>query len=170
MSSDSLVPDSARERVVASILRVALRIFLLPALSPRLPIGFQRAWLRLLSRFTWAGGGVAIKPATVGGVSGEWLRPTGSAAATILYLHGGAYCTGSAATHRALTSRFARAAGLPLFAADYRLAPEHPFPAAAEDALSAYRALAAAGPVVLAGDSAGGGLALAVAPAARQQN
>jgi acetyl esterase/lipase len=169
MSSDSFVPDTARERIVASLLRLALRAALLPALAPSIPIAGQRRWLALLARFTWAGSGVAIGPAAVSGIAGEWLRPAGSAAAAILYLHGGAYCTGSAATHRALTSRFARAAGLSLFAADYRLAPEHPFPAAVEDALAAYRALAETGPVVLAGDSAGGGLALSVALAAREQ-
>ena len=85
----------------------------------------------------------------------------------MLYLHGGAYCVGSPATHRALTSRLARVTGLPVFAADYRLAPEHPFPAGLDDALAAYRALQADGPVILAGDSAGGGLALATALALR---
>ena len=66
-----------------------------------------------------------------------------------------------------MTLRLART--LPVFAANYRLAPEHSFPAAVEDALSCYRALAEGGPVVIAGDSAGGGLALATALAARQR-
>ena len=74
---------------------------------------------------------------------------------------------GSPATHRALTSRLARVTGLPVFSADYRLAPEHPFPAALDDAVAAYRALRADGPVILIGDSAGGGLALATALALR---
>jgi acetyl esterase/lipase len=106
---------------------------------------------------------------TVGGVPGEWSRRTGAPArpGSILYLHGGAYCVGSPATHRALTSRLARVTGLPVFAADYRLAPEHPFPAALDDAIAAYRALRADGPVILMGDSAGGGLALATALALR---
>jgi len=111
---------------------------------------------------------------TLGGVPGEWVLSRHSAAnanasATILYLHGGAYCVGSPATHRAVTSRLAQAAGLRVFAADYRLAPEHPFPAAVEDAVAVYRTLADRGPVTIAGDSAGGGLALATALALRQR-
>jgi acetyl esterase/lipase len=89
--------------------------------------------------------------------------------ATILYLHGGGYCIGSPKTHRALTSHLADAAGLAVFAANYRLAPEHPFPAALEDALACFQNLRAAGPVIIAGDSAGAGLALATALAARQR-
>jgi acetyl esterase/lipase len=81
----------------------------------------------------------------------------------LLYLHGGAYCLGSPATHRALTARLAQASGLRVLSLDYRLAPEHPFPAALQDATAACLALQAQGPVVLAGDSAGGGLALATA-------
>jgi cation diffusion facilitator CzcD-associated flavoprotein CzcO/acetyl esterase/lipase len=85
----------------------------------------------------------------------------------ILYLHGGAYCVGSAAGHRALTARLAAASGLPVFSLDYRLAPEHPFPAAIDDAVAAFRALHEKGPVIVGGDSAGGGLALATALALR---
>jgi acetyl esterase/lipase len=113
--------------------------------------------------------GVGVTAGTVGGVPGEWSRRAGAPArpGSILYLHGGAYCVGSPATHRALTSRLARVTGLPVFAADYRLAPEHPFPAGLDDARAAYRALRADGPVILMGDSAGGGLALATALALR---
>src|SRR5690606_6978309 len=78
-----------------------------------------------------------------------------------------AYCVGSPATHRSLTARLAKFTGYPVWALDYRLAPEHPHPAALEDALAAYRALRALGPVTVAGDSAGGGLALATALALR---
>ena len=85
----------------------------------------------------------------------------------VLYLHGGAYCVGSPATHRAVTSHLARAASIPVFAIDYRLAPENPFPAATDDALEAYRWLLdngyAASDIFIAGDSAGGGLTLATA-------
>jgi acetyl esterase/lipase len=83
-----------------------------------------------------------------------------------LYLHGGAYITGSCHTHRGLAGHLAKAAGLDCFLLDYRLAPEHPFPAALDDAHAAYLALHAQNPactIVLAGDSAGGGLALALA-------
>jgi acetyl esterase/lipase len=89
--------------------------------------------------------------------------------ATILYLHGGGYCIGSHRTHRALTSHLAHAAGLAVFTANYRLAPEHPFPAALEDAVACFQSLQEAGPVIIAGDSAGAGLALATTLAARQR-
>jgi len=83
----------------------------------------------------------------------------------ILYLHGGGYTIGEITTHHAITSRLAIAAGCPVFALDYRLAPEHVFPAAVEDAVAGYRALVAggfdAGRLSVAGDSAGGGLTLA---------
>lgn len=99
---------------------------------------------------------------------GEWIMPDGAEpdARGILYLHGGGYVVGSPATHRSLTARLAKETGVALFAAHYRLAPEHPCPAAIEDALSAWRTLRAAGlpadHIALAGDSAGGGLVLAV--------
>jgi acetyl esterase/lipase len=83
---------------------------------------------------------------------------------TLLYLHGGAYIFGSANTHRRLVAKLAEDNGLTAYSVDYRLAPEHPFPAAIEDALTAYQALLGRGErtLVLAGDSAGGGLALAL--------
>ena len=118
-------------------------------------------------------GRVEIAGDDIGGVHGEWLRPArpgrGSGAA-ILYLHGGGYCLGSPATHRAITVHLARASGSPVFAAEYRLAPEHPFPAAVEDAVSVCRALLDRGPLVIAGDSAGAGLASAAALALRRQH
>lgn len=85
---------------------------------------------------------------------------------TLLYLHGGAYIFGSAKTHRGLVARLAGDSGLTAYSIDYRLAPEHPFPAAINDAVIAYKALLGRGipadQVTLAGDSAGGGLALAL--------
>ena len=109
---------------------------------------------------------VRISSAQVGGVLGEWVEGTGSANAVLLYLHGGGYTTMSPRTHRSLTSRLAAWSNARLFALDYRLSPEHPFPAAVDDAVAAYRALVATGiaasRIVVAGDSAGGGLALAL--------
>jgi cation diffusion facilitator CzcD-associated flavoprotein CzcO/acetyl esterase/lipase len=162
-------PHGALERIAATLLRTTLKLLLKPAFSPRVPIRWQRRWLRAISALTLAPRGVSIEPAQLAGMPGEWVRPREGAAraGTVLYLHGGAYCVGSPATHRALTGRLARATGMAVFALDYRLAPEHRFPAATDDAGAAARALAAAGPLVLAGDSAGGGLALATAVALR---
>lgn len=156
------------QTIIATVLRQAITLLLKPALAPHVPVPLQRRWLAGLMRSsTLPARGVAIETATLGGVPGEWLTqhdkhdtPT-SSPGTILYLHGGAYCIGSPATHRALTSRLCKKTNLPVFSLDYRLAPEHPFPAALEDALAAYHALRSQGPVFLAGDSAGGGLALA---------
>jgi acetyl esterase/lipase len=108
-------------------------------------------------------------------LKGEWIEPVApdhrARAGCILYLHGGGYFAMSARTHRAVTTRLAAWSETRLFALDYRLAPEHPFPAALEDALAAWRALIAAGTppsrIVVAGDSAGGGLAVALMVALR---
>ncbi|MCB1388934.1 MAG: alpha/beta hydrolase fold domain-containing protein [Rhodobacteraceae bacterium] len=110
--------------------------------------------------------GTLALEATVGGVPGRWVsnRPTG--AGTLLYLHGGAYLLGSSRTHTGLAAALALRTGARVFLPDYRLAPEHPFPAAFDDALAAYDGLVAQGnapaEIVLGGDSAGGGLALAL--------
>jgi monoterpene epsilon-lactone hydrolase len=101
-------------------------------------------------------------------VRGEWLRPPGSSAknGAVLYLHGGGYAICSPKTHRVITTRLAMDTGLPVLAPEYRLAPEHPFPAAFEDTLDAYRLLLARGVpadrIIIAGDSSGGHLAAAL--------
>ncbi|WP_109482411.1 alpha/beta hydrolase [Paraburkholderia sp. C35] len=107
-------------------------------------------------------------------LAGLWTFPAtrpGPVANVILYLHGGGYYFGAPETHRAVTPALAAHSGAPVFAPDYRLAPEHPFPAALDDALHAYRTLIARGiaadSIVVAGDSAGGGLALALLLALR---
>jgi acetyl esterase/lipase len=119
--------------------------------------------------------GWRIRPVQDIALTGEWIEPTAPDHAAhrrcILYFHGGAYIAMSARTHRSITSRLAAWSDARLFALNYRLAPEHPFPAALDDALAAYRALIATGlppsRIVVAGDSAGGGLALALLLAAR---
>src|SRR5262245_27539796 len=108
---------------------------------------------------------VEEEPTVASGVPGYWFTPKGAHAdRALLYLHGGGYVMGSVATHRSLVGRIAGAAGIRCLALDYRLAPEHPFPAAIEDACAAYRGLLVQGiapsALAIAGDSAGGGLAL----------
>ncbi|WP_375463514.1 alpha/beta hydrolase [uncultured Methylobacterium sp.] len=114
--------------------------------------------------------GATYGPGSVGGVAGEWVRPKagGSPERRLLYLHGGGFVACSPRTHRPVTGALAER-GFTVFAPDYRLAPEHPFPAAVEDACAAWNALAAEGPAAIAGDSAGGNLALVATLAARDQ-
>jgi acetyl esterase/lipase len=112
---------------------------------------------------------VDYEQAVVGGVPGFWCVPRGArSTAAILYLHGGAYLLGSAAAYRHFAGQFAARTNTRAFIADYRLAPEHPFPAALDDARAAYRGVVATGAqqVAIVGDSAGGGLALALLSAA----
>ncbi len=99
-----------------------------------------------------------------GGVPAQWVEtPASRADRQVLYLHGGGYRQGTPATYRHFTWRLAHAARARLLALDYRLAPEHPFPAALDDALAAYRWMQSPGArTLIMGDSAGGGLALAL--------
>ncbi len=115
---------------------------------------------------------VSYTPAEIGGLPGEWVRhPAAPAdAPTLLYLHGGGYIACTPRTHRQITAAYARR-GFDVFVPDYRLAPEHPFPAAVEDAQAVFRGLVASGipaaRIAVSGDSAGGGLALALLLAQR---
>jgi acetyl esterase/lipase len=109
--------------------------------------------------------GTTVEPFEASGVRGEWVYAAGSRGdRVILYLHGGAFCVGSLRSHRGLIARVCAAAGACALSLDYRLAPEHPFPAALEDALAAYRHLAAGEPghsrMALCGDSAGANIIL----------
>lgn len=115
---------------------------------------------------------VTVTPVDAGGVPAEWLSAPGTTGdAVIVYFHGGGYVMGSLSTHRRYLGELARAAGARVLSVDYRLAPEHPFPAAIHDATAVVRWLVAQGSqpdkLVLAGDSAGGGLALATSLALR---
>lgn len=107
-----------------------------------------------------------VERVDAGGVPGGWLSvPDASDDRVILFLHGGGYVIGSIQTHRSMIARLSRAAAARTLAIEYRLAPEHPFPAAVEDATAAYRWLLAQdvdpARLVISGDSAGGGLAVA---------
>ncbi|HLA68013.1 MAG TPA: alpha/beta hydrolase [Acidimicrobiia bacterium] len=116
--------------------------------------------------------GTVVTPVDAGGVPGEWVTARGAGDGTsVLYLHGGGYTNGSPRTHRSLLSRISAASGARILAPAYRLAPEHPFPAAADDALAVYAWMLGSGihsgSMAIAGDSAGGGLAMATLVAAR---
>ena len=111
---------------------------------------------------------VKLTPADCGGVPGEWsIAPGSDASRVLMFFHGGGYCSGSIVSHRRMVTEAGRAAGARTLAIGYRLAPEHPFPAAYENALTAWRFLRSQGvparSIAVGGDSAGGGLTAALA-------
>jgi acetyl esterase/lipase len=115
---------------------------------------------------------VKSEPVTAGGVKAEWISAPGAdSGRAVLYLHGGGYVLGSIKTHRDLMGRISRAAKARVLGVDYRLAPEHPFPAAVDDAVAAYRWMLQQdlnpSRIAVAGDSAGGGLVVATLVAIR---
>mgnify|MGYP005855715175 CR=1 FL=1 len=130
------------------------------------PAALRRSFEAKARLFFHAPRGTAFTRDRIADVPVQWVAARGVGRETgplILYFHGGGYIFGSSDTHRALLGRLSAETGLPACLPDYRLAPEHPFPAAVEDALAVCRALAdRPGGVILGGDSAGGGLALAV--------
>ncbi len=138
------------------------------------PIEQYRDTYDLMGSMLPVADGVTATKGALGGVPVRTFIPAGAAAEptrTILYFHGGGYVIGSPVSHQALTSHLAAAANATVHSVAYRLAPEHPYPAALDDAVEAFQAVIAAGTdpasIILAGDSAGGGLALATMLAAR---
>ncbi|GHO49093.1 alpha/beta hydrolase [Ktedonospora formicarum] len=118
--------------------------------------------------------GTRVEAVDVDGLSAEWIHPSDAdAERVVLFLHGGGYILGSLKSHRDLVARLANASGIRSLLFEYRLAPEHVFPAALDDALTAYHWLLANGTkpehIVLAGDSAGGGLLLALLQTLREK-
>jgi len=112
--------------------------------------------------------GTMVTPTTIGGVPAEDIRPPGvTESRVLLYAHGGGYVVGSARSHRALVAAIGTAADARVISLDYRMGPEHPYPAAVDDGLAAYRDLVAQGTdpsrIAIVGDSAGAGLSLTVA-------
>ena len=117
---------------------------------------------------------VLVEPVDANGVPAEWTTtPAADPTRAILFLHGGGYISGSIVSHRHMIAQAGREAEARTLALGYRLAPEHPFPAALEDALSGYRYLLSEGfapeHIVIAGESAGGGLAVAALVSLRDQ-
>lgn len=158
--SEEIHPMDEHDRAVMGAMRE-----MLATLPPLEFAPASRPAFEALMEQTPAAEGVGFEAGTVGAVSGWWCRPkAGETRAAILYLHGGAYVLGSALGHRNFVSQIARRAGAPAFIPDYRLAPEHAFPAAIDDALTVFADLCDMGheAIALAGDSAGGGLALSL--------
>jgi acetyl esterase/lipase len=162
-------------RVPSGFVRRLLRVALKPFLSPAFPFWFQRAWMTLASNLNLLSRAASVSKLDIDGMFAVRVCPKESDPdRTILYLHGGGYCTGSWRTQKGLISQLAVDARAAVYAPHYRLAPEHPHPAALDDALNAYRWVLDQGAspdrLSLAGDSAGGGLALALAIAIRDSD
>jgi monoterpene epsilon-lactone hydrolase len=160
---------TGRQAVAAGMLRAGLRFTRRWAIGPGLPIDVQRRRMARISGMVPVPRDATYEAAVCGGVPGEAVTARGASQAdrAVLYLHGGGYCMGSPASHRPITRDLAARFEARVFAADYRLAPEAPFPAAVDDAVEVWRGLLvegfAPGRSVIAGDSAGGGLAVAAA-------
>lgn len=154
-----------------------LKRILKPIFNPRVPIQVQRTTLELLAKSTIIPRGVDFTTYTVGSI--ECLMSQTKTAAknsrnnkasdpVILFLHGGAYCIGKPSIYKSFFGHLAKQSGLTIFAPDYRLAPENPYPAALDDALLVYQHLLNQyDKVIVMGDSAGGGLAVSLAVSLR---
>jgi monoterpene epsilon-lactone hydrolase len=137
--------------------------------KPR-PVGWSE-WRRRLDEVgsVWpVADDVSLQSVDLDGVPGEFsIVPGSDSSRVLMFLHGGGYCSGSILSHRRMVTEAGRAGGVRTLAVGYRLAPEHPFPAAYDDALMAWRWLRkqgiAANRIAVGGDSAGGGLSLALA-------
>jgi acetyl esterase/lipase len=160
------VPSEQHESIAQMMAAQAAALRAQPSIA-EMRAGFER-----IGAFFAVPGDVRSEPVSAGGVPAEWVAAAGAREdRAVLYLHGGGYAIGSIGTHRELCSRISRVARARVLVIDYRLAPEHPYPAALEDALRAYRwlgsAAASARQLAIAGDSAGGGLTVAVLMALR---
>lgn len=126
------------------------------------------------SRFGKIPAGIEVLPVTINGRSAEWILPANATKNKIIFfVHGGGYVSGSCSDHRIHVAKFVKGSNVGALLYEYRLAPEHPYPAALEDSISAYQWLMAQGVlpchIVFAGDSAGGGLCLALLLALRDK-
>ncbi|MEW6211687.1 MAG: alpha/beta hydrolase [Acidobacteriota bacterium] len=143
--------------------------------TDRMTLEERRAYFNSLDQQFPTPQDVRVEPVTANGVRAEWVKAAdASDERVILYLHGGGYIVGSPTSHRHLVAELSRASLSAALSVDYRLAPEHPFPSAVEDAVSAYRWLINTGVaserIVIAGDSAGGGLTVATMVSLRDQS
>ncbi len=129
--------------------------------------GFRDRCEKGANRYAKIPHGITVKTETIEGMKAEWLLPDGAdSSKLILYVHGGGYVSGSCNDHRAFVSKFAKNTGVTCLIYEYRLAPEYPFPAAVDDSVKIWEWLHAFGyapeNIIVAGESAGGGLCLAL--------
>jgi acetyl esterase/lipase len=160
-------------RVPAPVLRLGVRQLGRRCVDPALPWQVQRNRLAQLSRMSLLPRGTSVARQPVGGVAADVVTARGAGPQrTVVHFHGGGYCVGSARTARSWAAHLSAQAGCRVVLPDYRLAPEDPHPAALDDARAVIGALAAEatpGSLVVSGDSAGGGLALALLLALRDE-
>ncbi|WP_439153921.1 alpha/beta hydrolase fold domain-containing protein [Yoonia sp.] len=146
-----------------ALLNRHLRWFEKPALARHGIARLRKSFAFKARLYFHAPRGTRRRRATLGGVPVQWVcSRRARKSPVILYLHGGAFVFGSSDTHSAMLGKLSDLTGLPACLPDYRLAPENPFPAQIDDTLACYRALRADNEVIIGGDSAGGGLALAL--------
>jgi monoterpene epsilon-lactone hydrolase len=180
MAAENPVPDfvipapSARGRLLNRIVRMVVKRW--PRNNPELVVRRSRQLFGLPRHLTFIyAKNMTITPVDES-VRGEWVTPQNYAdpKRVILYMHGGGYVSCSTLSHRPITTALARIAGVRVFSLDYRLAPEHPFPAAVDDAAAGYQWLLQQGyapaNIAFAGDSAGGGLVVATMLRLRKQS
>jgi len=150
----------------ARFVRRTTRAFFKTVDAEKADVHAMRNTWHAAAKVLWTPGKVTVEQKIIGGLNAEWLTPKGCPDdKLLLYLHGGAYVMGNCATHRQMVSHLAKFSGIKALLPEYRLAPEHPFPSAIADAVGLYRSLLADGyaaeNIVIAGDSAGGGLTMA---------
>lgn len=156
--------------IVRTLYRLLIRLFYKPFLGPPFSVGFQRRFMELATRTLPVPGEVDREPIAKAepplfrfgiGAADPALRPA------VLWVHGGGFVLGSPSTHASLAAHLAQAAGADVYLPKYRLAPEHPYPAATDDVFSAYRQMLERGHdpsrVAIGGDSAGGAIAILTA-------
>jgi cyclohexanone monooxygenase len=167
-------PRGLLERATAGFLRGFIRTAFRTMVGPPWGAGTQRRVATVLSAMMPGLPGIPSQRVWVGNAQARILAAPGAnlGAGAILYVHGGAYCLGGPFSHRSITTRLARASGMTVWVSDYGLAPEYPYPGPLDDVQACYEAMLesglSAGQVVLAGDSAGGTLALALAMRLRE--
>jgi acetyl esterase/lipase len=137
--------------------------------------GFRDRCEKGAARFGKTTEGISLTTQLIEGIKSEWHIPENTDAdKIILYVHGGGYVSGSCSDHRGVVSKFAKATGYTTLIYEYRLAPEHPFPAALDDSLNIYQWLLESGyiaeKIIIAGESAGGGLCLAILLTLKERN
>jgi epsilon-lactone hydrolase len=162
-----------RPRVPPAVMRLGVRQLGRRCLDPALPWAVQRTRLDQLTRNSLLPRGTTVVKQAIGGVPAEVVSARAAdSRPTVIHFHGGGYCVGSANTPRSWAAHLSAQTGCRVVLPEYRLAPEHPHPAALEDARAVLKALAGEltpGSVVISGDSAGGGLALALVLSLRDE-